>query len=56
MQIIRYPKADTWRELLKRPLQSMAEIEKKVKPVLKAVRKGGDEAIRTFTWDFDGVD
>jgi histidinol dehydrogenase len=55
MQIIRYPSPDQWASLLQRPVRSLEEIEQVVKPVLLAVKNGGDAALRELTLRFDKV-
>jgi histidinol dehydrogenase len=55
MQIIRYPSPDQWALLLQRPVRSLEEIEQVVKPVLLAVKNGGDAALRELTLRFDKV-
>lgn len=56
MQIIRYSKKETWAGLLKRPVHDSRELEKKVRPILNAVKHNGDGAVRRFTKLFDDVD
>jgi histidinol dehydrogenase len=56
MKIIKYPEAGQWKDLLKRPVFETASLEAKVIPVLEAVKKEGDIAIKRFTSQFDGVD
>ncbi|MDD5040806.1 MAG: histidinol dehydrogenase [Candidatus Peribacteraceae bacterium] len=41
---------------LRRPTQALAAYREKVKPIIAAVRSGGDTAVRRFTKQFDGVD
>ncbi len=55
MQIIKYPEKETWKELVKRPVQSIEEIESKVIPVIEDVKQRGDEALKAYTQQFDGV-
>ncbi len=56
MKIIKYPEAGQWKDLLKRPVFETASLEARVIPVLEAVKKEGDIAIKRFTSQFDGVD
>jgi histidinol dehydrogenase len=55
MQTIKYPPRESWNELLKRPTQSLADIEQKVIPILEDVKLRGDEAIRFYAQKFDHV-
>ena len=55
MQIIKYPNKDTWSELLKRPSQSLEDMEDKVMAILQDVKLRGDEALQLFSEKFDGV-
>lgn len=51
-----YPEKASWKELLKRPTQSLKEIRKVVEPILEEVSSEGDEALKKFTAKFDGVE
>ncbi|MFN8344098.1 MAG: histidinol dehydrogenase [Spirosomataceae bacterium] len=53
MQIIPYPLRSEWPDLLARPTQSMANIEKAVAPILAKVQREGDAALREFALTFD---
>ncbi len=55
MQIINNPNRESWSEILKRPTQTVGDIEGIVTEVFNAVSKTGDVAIKTFTNKFDGV-
>lgn len=55
MQTIKYPTRESWNELLKRPTQSLEDIEQKVIPILEDVKLRGDEAIRFYAQKFDHV-
>lgn len=55
MQLIKYPKQKDWAKILQRPAFNSSSLEKKVKKILNAVKKNGDQAIRDFTEEFDGV-
>lgn len=50
------PARDQWEAILKRPTMELDEIEERVRPVLEQVKHEGDEALRKFTKQFDGVD
>ena len=56
MQIIKNPKPAQWAEVLKRPTQSVEALNTVVDEVFTAVKQNGDEALRTYTKTFDGVD
>jgi len=55
MRIIEFPDRNRWTELATRPVSDLSVIQKKVRPVLKAVQLHGDEAVKQFTEQFDGV-
>lgn len=50
------PKKSTWSELLKRPTQTVEDIEATVNQVFDDVAKNGDKAIEKYTSMFDGVE
>ncbi|TAF77784.1 MAG: histidinol dehydrogenase [Bacteroidetes bacterium] len=56
MQFIKNPLRSTWSEILKRPVKSMAELEKIVAPVLQKVKNEGDKALKEFSLQFDKAD
>ena len=56
MQIIKNPKSDQWAEVLKRPAQSVEALNNVVDEVFTDVKQNGDEALKTYTKTFDGVD
>ncbi len=56
MQIIQNPKPNQWGEVLKRPTQSVEALNTVVDEVFTAVKQNGDEALKTYTKTFDGVD
>ena len=56
MQIIKYPERETWNKILKRPTQSLEEIEQIVIPILEDVKNRGDEALKFYAQKFDGVE
>ena len=56
MKVFRFPAKNDWPDILKRPVADSQEIEKIVRPILKAVRRGGDEAVRRFIRQFDKVE
>ena len=50
-----YPKKETWSEILKRPTQTVKEIETTVNQVFEDVQNNGDTAIKKYTKKFDKV-
>ncbi len=55
IKTIKYPKKEEWSELLKRPSSDSSAIRGKVEDMLKAVKDGGDEAVKKFTQQLDSV-
>ncbi len=55
MQVIRYPEPARWPELTRRPVFDWSALEVQVQPIVEAVARSGDEALRRFTRQFDGV-
>ncbi|MCL6295042.1 histidinol dehydrogenase [Jejuia spongiicola] len=55
MKIINNPNRESWSEVLKRPTQTVGDIEDVVNKVFSEVSKRGDVAIKAFTNKFDGV-
>ena len=56
MQLIPFPDRALWPSLLARPVQSSADIEKAVAPILAQVRDEGDRAIIDLAKRFDKLD
>jgi histidinol dehydrogenase len=56
MKIIENPKPKDWATLLKRPTQSLEDIETTASLIFKEVQKKGDIAINKYTLLFDGVE
>ncbi|NLR92267.1 MULTISPECIES: histidinol dehydrogenase [Flammeovirga] len=56
MKLFKNPDRKEWNALLERPAMRMEEIEKQVSPILKAVQKDGDAALRAFSLQFDGAE
>ncbi|OZV68512.1 histidinol dehydrogenase [Winogradskyella aurantia] len=50
------PKRDEWNQLLKRPTQSVGDIEATVKRIFDDVKTNGDKAISRYTLQFDKVE
>ncbi|KJD32890.1 histidinol dehydrogenase [Tamlana nanhaiensis] len=55
MQIINNPDKATWTTILKRPTQTVGDIEGIVSEVFNDVQNNGDKAIKTYTEKFDKV-
>ena len=55
MKKIYNPQKEDWASLLKRPTQSVADIEELVNNIFLDVQKEGDKAIESYTNKFDGV-
>ncbi len=55
MQKISYPNREKWEELLKRPTQSVSDIEETVNTIFEEVKTDGDTAIRNYTKKFDKI-
>jgi histidinol dehydrogenase len=55
MEIIRYPKRKNWSKILKRPVFDIHKIEKLIIPIISAIRKEGDIALKRFTKKYDKV-
>lgn len=55
MKQYKYPTRDKWEAILKRPTFDFSEIRSRVEPILEAVKKNGDAALKMFTEQFDKV-
>lgn len=55
MKYIENPLRADWPALLQRPVMDTQSLDAAVMPVLEAVRREGDAAVRRFTQQFDGV-
>ncbi|WP_420322495.1 histidinol dehydrogenase [Flagellimonas sp.] len=55
MQRINYPSRKEWPEILKRPTQTVSDIEAKVNSIFEEVRTGGDSVVLDYTEKFDKV-
>ena len=55
MQIINNPNKNEWRQVLKRPTQTVGDIEATVIQIFDDVSKNGDAAIKTYTSKFDDI-
>lgn len=56
MKTIKYPKREDWATILKRPTQTVDDIEDTVNQVFKDVERNGDAAIQKYTSMFDSVE
>ncbi|WP_295179396.1 histidinol dehydrogenase [uncultured Christiangramia sp.] len=56
MNTINNPDRSKWSEILKRPTQTVADIEQTVHKVFDEIRLTGDAAVRHYTKAFDGID
>jgi len=56
MKIIRYPKKETWEQLLARPVFDTKYLRETVAEILDEVKTGGDAALRRFAQKFDKVE
>lgn len=55
MQVINYPKKDTWKDLLSRPGIDVDELEEVVNQVFKEIKCDGDKALVKYTWFYDRI-
>jgi len=55
MQIIKYPERKEWEFILKRPHLDLLFFKESVKNILQEVKTNGDNAIKQFTQNFDGI-
>ncbi|SRX55855.1 histidinol dehydrogenase [Aequorivita sp. CIP111184] len=55
MKKINNPKLESWSDLLKRPTQTIADIETTVNEIFSEVKTKGDEALKKYTQRFDEI-
>ena len=55
MELIKYPKKNEWRDLLRRPAIDSLSLEKKVRKILENVKEKGDKAVKKYSKEFDGI-
>lgn len=55
MNKIYNPNKSDWKDLLKRPTQTLADIEKKVNTIFREVQEQGDHVLKAYTKEFDKV-
>ncbi|AEH02272.1 histidinol dehydrogenase [Lacinutrix sp. 5H-3-7-4] len=56
MRTISNPKQSTWLDILKRPTQTVNDIETTVTQIFEDVQRNGDQAVAKYTQLFDGVE
>ncbi|WP_411895077.1 histidinol dehydrogenase [Winogradskyella sp. A2] len=56
MKLIENPKKKDWATILKRPTQTVEEIESIVNEVFTNIKTNGDNTIKDYTFKFDGVE
>lgn len=49
------PERTTWEEILSRPVIDTSNLDDSVKEILEGVRAGGDDAVKKYTSQFDGI-
>ena len=55
MNKIYNPKQEKWASLLERPTKTVGDIEATVKEIFAAVQSKGDDAVKQYTTQFDGI-
>ena len=55
MEVIDNPNNSEWSEILKRPTQTVNDIEATVNQIFDDVSENGDQAIKKYTLKFDGI-
>ncbi len=56
MKRIKNPPVEEWEKLCSRPLLDNVKLEREVRSIMDEVRKGGDEVLKKFSRQFDGVE
>ncbi len=56
MRIIEFKSIEETRELLRRPVSEMEDIEPLVNRIFRDIRERGDAALKEYTLEYDGVD
>ncbi len=56
MNIISFPKKEDWTQVLKRPMFDVRDLSETVTAILDDVKLNGDNALRKYTKQFDGVE
>lgn len=55
MEIVKNPPRDNWASLLERPSMKLKKVREIVKPIMKKVKRNGDNALIKFALEFDLV-
>jgi len=55
MKLFKYPSQSDWPEILKRPVLDTLSLQVKVRAVLDDVKANGDEALKKYTAQFEGL-
>jgi len=55
MTIYKFPKKETWQEILKRPVMDHSILDDQVNRIFLEIKKNGDKVLRKFTEQFDKV-
>lgn len=55
MQKIKYPNKENWESLLRRPTQTVSDIEETVTQIFEEIKTLGDSSVREYTERFDKV-
>ena len=55
MQVIKYPAREDWADILKRPVMDTRQLGGTVASIIADVRADGDDALRRFSMEFDGI-
>ncbi|MDC6363408.1 MULTISPECIES: histidinol dehydrogenase [Flavobacteriaceae] len=55
MKRIDFPERENWEGILKRPTQTVSDIEGTVNTIFEEVKSGGDSVVKKYTERFDGV-
>lgn len=55
MKIYQKPNQKEWSELLKRPTESVADLQSTVTDIFKEIQQKGDKAVEKYTSFFDGI-
>jgi histidinol dehydrogenase len=56
MKIYKYPAREEWAEIISRPVFKKADLFQQVTGILERVKAEGDEGVRHYTLQYDGVD
>src|SRR4030042_4439080 len=56
MKIYKYPARQVWAEIISRPVLKRADLFQQVTNILGRVKAEGDEGVRHYTLQYDGVD